>query len=137
MADYTVVPVEKTSIMRFVHIRSAKTVPTIAAGTHFIDYDIPAAVADRASSSPQLLYSQLASIRANNSLDGAAQRQAMQQAIDAFKQTARFVADTAALTQVADFYRIDWGRYLRAQVELVEAVRVEPLVKSIVCILCL
>ena len=112
MADYTVVPLEKTTVMKFVNIRGTQTLTAQESDTQFIVYDEAAAAADRAAENPQLLYSKLANIRSNG--DTAEQQTAeMATAIATFKASARFITNTAKLAAAVDAKRLEWGAYLR------------------------
>jgi hypothetical protein len=115
MADHTVVPVENTSIMRFVTIRGVNSLTTTQAGTQFLEYDAPASVADRQSNAPQLFYNIIVAIRENDALDAAAQAAAMQTAIANFKQTSRYIANESDLETAADAKRIALGAFLRQE----------------------
>jgi hypothetical protein len=114
MADNIVVPVQKTSIMRFVNIRGAQKLHPMSVGTHYIEYDVSASIASRTSSAaPALLYDTLVDIRSNDTLDGAAQAAAIATALANFKLSNRFITDEATLTTLAHSSRVELGAFLR------------------------
>ena len=115
MADHTVVPVEKTSIMRFVTIRGVNSLTTAQVGTQFLEYDTSASVADRQGGAPQLFYNSIVAIRENDALDANAQAAAITTAIAAFKQTSRYIANESDLETAADAKRIALGAFLRQE----------------------